>query len=653
MKQFKKSYKRFQSYFIVVILFFMMVSVQSCSDNFLDVVPDNVATIDKAFKLKNEAEKYLYTCYSYLPQDGNVIYNIGMLAGDEIWIPYRTSIYSDTFEIARGNQRISDPYVNVWDGYSEGGGPNNSYRIFTGIRHCNIFLENIQDPDVAPDLEDYERERWIGEVLFLKAYYHFYLMRMYGPIPILDKNVAIDASEDEINVSRASIDECVDFIVNLLDQAADKLPVGIVDRNTELGRITKTIALAVKAKVLVTAASPLFNGNADLSSLVSSEGVSLFNPTYDETKWKRASDAALEAIEIAHANGNSLYEFPNSAFSLTDTTMTQLSIRQAVCERWNQEIVWGNSNSRTWDLQRLAMPPLNIDHNHNDARKILSPPLKIARMFYSKNGVPINEDTTLDFSNEKELRKATEEERFNIAEGFTTARINFDREPRFYADLSFDGGVWYKYDSPSQSDEDTWILKAKFLDPAGATHAFHNNETGYFIKKLVDWNQVTNTTGGASYKEYAWPEIRLADLYLLYAEALNEAEGPSASVFQYLDMIRDRAGLNGVQESWQNFSVNPSKPNSKDGLRDIIQQERLIELAFEGQRFWDLRRWKKAAEVMNAPITGWSVKGEDATSYYQVRTVYQQTFVSPRDYFWPIPESALIQNPNMIQNIGW
>jgi len=639
----------------VATSFLVLLLIESCSGDYLDVVPDNLPTIENAFKLRNEAEKYLFTCYSYLPKDGSIYHNTGFLAGDEMWIPYQTSIYSDSFEIARGSQQISGPFVNVWDGNKTGGGPGDNYKLFIGIRHCNIFLENLNDLTKVRDITFAERQRWIGEVEFLKAYYHFYLLRMYGPIPLADKNIAIDASEDEINVRRKPIEECVTFITTLLDAATEKLPNdNEIISTTEAGRITKTIALSIKAKVLLMAASPLFNGNNDFASLVNKDGTPLFNPTYDANKWKLASDAALAAIESAETNAKKLYVFPQSPFTLTAGTMTQLSIRQAVCERWNSELIWGNPNSQATELQLLCMPPLDVNHNHNDARKILSPPLKIARMFYSKNGVPINEDKTLDFSNDKQLRVATAAERFNIKEGFATARINFDREPRFYADLSFDGGVWYKYDSPSKTDDGTvWGVKAKFGDPAGATHAFHTNVTGYFVKKLVDWNQVTNTTGGSVYKAYAWPEIRLADLYLMYAEALNESQGPSSTVYGYLDRIRTRAGLAGVVESWANYSNNPSKPTTKEGLRDIIHQERLIELAFEGQRFWDLRRWKKAAEALNAPITGWNIKGVDNASYYQELTVYQQTFVAPRDYFWPIPESAMIQNPNLVQNLGW
>jgi starch-binding outer membrane protein, SusD/RagB family len=157
----------------------------------------------------------------------------------------------------------------------------------------------------------------------------------------------------------------------------------------------------------------------------------------------------------------------------------------------------------------------------------------------------------------------------------------------------------------------------------------------------------------ASYKTYPWPEIRLADLYLMFAEAKNEADGPGDEVFQYLNMIRERAGLSTVQSSWTNYSTNPNKFQSKDGLREIIHQERLNELAFEGKRYWDMRRWKKAAEFFNQPITGWNMTGSDAASFYQIRTVFRQEFISPRDYFWPIEERELLRNPNLIQNPGW
>ena len=634
-----------------LVLAGMTLALPSC--NFLDVVPDNVATTDHAFKLRNEAEKYLFTLYSYLPRNGDVYFNTGMLAGDELWIPYETSIGNVfSFEIARGNQRTSDPYVNAWSGNWNGGGPGDNYPLFQGIRHCNIFLENISDPDRVPDLSGLERKRWIGEAEFLKAYFHFLLMRMYGPIPIIKENIPVDAPEEEVQRSRQPVDEVVEYIVELLDSSAEKLPDMITDRTTELGRITRPIVLGIKARVLLTAASPLFNGNSDYTAFTDEDGTPFINPDEDPAKWQAAADAALEAIQVAEENGHELFEFGDTAFDLSDTTLTKLSVRQAISERWNPEIIWGNPNSRTWNLQQYSMAPLHVEHNHNNAQKILSAPLKMARLFYSENGVPLQEDNTLDFSNEAELRTAVADEQYNIKEGYETARINFDREPRFYAYLGFDGSTWYKYDSPSNSDENTWVIEAKFADYAGSHHAFHFNVTGYYIKKFVDWNQ-TMSESGATYKEYPWPELRLADLYLMYAEALNEASGPSAEVYEYVDRVRARAGLQGVEDSWENYSVNFSKHTTKDGLRAIIQQERMIELAFEGSRFWDLRRWKRAANELNEPITGWNVYGEEAESYYQITTIWQQEFVAPRDYLWPLDENTLIQNPALVQNPGW
>jgi starch-binding outer membrane protein, SusD/RagB family len=629
----------------VLILIFFLIPMMSCQD-YLDVVPDNVSTLDHAFKLRNEAEKYLFTCYSYLPHNGYESSNIGMLAGDEIWVAYRKGIYSLGSDIARGYQQVTNPFMNAWDGN------NQAKPVFDAIRHCNTFLENVSDKNKVLDLTDKERGRWLGEVQFLKAYYHFYLLRMYGPIPIIDKNLPVDASEGEVNVERKPVDECVDYIVALLDSATNRLPTRITDITNELGRVTRPIALSVKAQVLLTAASPLFNGNTDLGSLVNKNGEPLFNQDYDASKWEKARDAAIDAVEAAEFSGNSLYYFDNNTFHLTDTTMTQMSIRQAVCERWNNEIVWANSQTTTTSLQRDCMVPLAVGENHGYMRSILSPPLKIARMFYTKNGVPIEEDITLDFSNETKIRKAVSSERFNIKAGYETARLNFDREPRFYADLAFDGAVWYKYDSPSATDENTYYVEAKYGDFAGSSHQIYFNVTGYYIKKLVDWNMSVGSSN-ASYKNYAWPEIRLAELYLMVAEAQNEAEGPGSVAYDYLNKIRARAGLPTVQESWTNYSIKPDKYKTKDGLREIIHRERLIELAFEGKRFWDLRRWKKATEELNKPITGWNVLGTDNETYFQITTLYQQEFIAPRDYFWPISESELLRNPNLKQNLGW
>lgn len=646
---------------IMVLGVILVVAGTSCN-KYLDIVPDNIAVIDNAFTMRTEAEKYLFTCYSFLPRNGDPVYNIGLLGGDEIWLPRNPrdlDAYAwgnlNTAGIATGGQNAAEPRLDAWRGWWQGGGPGDRYGLWKAIRNCNIFLENVKDLSKVRDLRLDERTRWIAEVTFLKAYYHYYLLRMYGPIPLVDVNIDISAPEEEVRIKRKPFDECVNYISGLLDQAAPNLPPVILDRTTELGRITRPIALAIKAKLWLLAASPLFNGNPDYTNFKDKDGVNLFPASYDATKWDKAAEYAKAAIDAAEAGGHSLHRFLGTTFQLSDTTLLQLSIRTSMTERWSTEHVWANPNSRAgFDMQARAMPKLAAEAS-GQARMQFAAPMKIVEMFYSSHGVPINEDKLIDFSNRYTTRLAVSSERFYIKEGYETARINFDREPRFYAFLGFDGGVWYKYDSPSNTDENTWVVEGKYTQASGATDALgFLNETGYFVKKLVDWNAThTNSNQGINYRDYPWPEIRLPDLYLMYAEALNESQGPIGDVLVYLDKIRARAGLEGVAAAWSKYSINPTKYTTKDGMRDIIHQERGIELSFEGQRFWDLRRWKKAAESINQAITGWSVYQDKTADYYRVRTIYTQNFVSPRDYLWPIRIDDLRVNPNLVQNPGW
>lgn len=297
------------------------------------------------------------------------------------------------------------------------------------------------------------------------------------------------------------------------------------------------------------------------------------------------------------------------------------------------------------------MMPLSDVVPAREAREIFSPTIGSASKFYTKNGVPIDEDKTLDYSDITQLKESGPEDALNIFEGYRTSILNFDREPRFYADLGFDGAIFFKEDS--FADETKFHIESKFQDYAGSFDAFDFNITGYFVKKVVNWEYSFNSDGGGSYTIYAWPELRLADLYLMYAEALNEAQGPTGEVLQYIDSVRQRAGLEGVATSWQNYSTNPNKYTTKDGMREIIHRERTIEMAYEGKNFWDIRRWKEAVSEFNKPIKAWNVFGTNEASYYQVLTLHQQRFVSPRDYFWPIYDYTLIQNPNLVQSPGW
>ncbi|QEC54228.1 putative outer membrane starch-binding protein [Anseongella ginsenosidimutans] len=637
--------KIYKSFFIAL----SFLGLNAC--NYLDVVPDNVATVDYAFRMRSQAEKYLFTCYSYLPEYGNWGSNPGLLTGDEIWLfyPYQTapdvSRPPEVWEVARGNQTMLNPYLDYWDG------GNGGKSMFQAIRDCNTFLENIH---LVPDMDEPEKKRWIAEVKFLKAYYHWFLFRMYGPIPIVDANFPISSTPEQVQVYREPADSVVNYIVRLLDTAAMDLPPLILDQVSEMGRITSTIAKAVKAKVLITAASPLFNGNADYANFVDNRGIHLVNTTFDPSKWERAAAACKEAIDLLHENGAKLYRFNPAVntYDLGPEMQTQMDIRNAVTEKWNSEIVWGSNNSMVGSLQRYSQaiidPSSNLSSLTQRPKKEYAPSMKIAEMFYTENGLPIDADPTWDYERRYELDTATADDKYYIKQNYVTAKLHFDREPRFYADLGFDGGIWYGQGNFDQ--EEAWHVEGKLGQISGRSRSDEHSVTGYFTKKLVHFLNVLQTSGSYTVQTYPFPVIRLADLYLYYAEALNEA-GRTTEAFEWINRVRERAGIPGVEESWS-MSTTPGKIHSIEGFREIIQQERLIEMALEGTRYWDLLRWKKAESVINQPVRGWDVGQSETLLYYQPVVLFNQTF-KKKNYLWPIQENSLIKNSNLVQNPGW
>lgn len=628
---------------IKILALILIFGASSCSD-YLDVVPENVATIDDAFVDRASAERFLATCYNYIPNFGDPWVNPGIGAGDEVW--FNEEIVGGSFSsalIARGLQNANNPLLNFWDGEERG------KNLYVGIRDCNIFLEEIHN---ASDLSEFERQRWVAEVKVLKAYYHFWLFKSYGPIPIIRENLPIYTDTESVKVYRDPVDDVVNYIVELIDEAMVDLPEVLMSETLELGRITQPIALALKARTLVTAASPLFNGNTDYASVVDNRGTALFNQSFDETKWQKAADACKIAIESAHTANHALVNDYITKADISDTIKRECIIRSIFSDRNSPEMLWGSTNfTFTQSYQRMCVPLLIQVTSSNPVSQFYAATLRMAELFYSKNGVPISEDLNYEYDNRFGLRTASTDEGDYIRSGEQTAVLHFDREARFYANIAFDRGTYFL-------DPTYYTVQTRAGELATKRNQGEFSATGYFVKKLINPNSAINTNTMLAYYEYPFPIIRLGDLYLLYAEALNESKAtPDAEVYQYIDLIRERAGLEDVVTSWTNHSSNPSKPTTKEGMRSIIKQERLIELAFEGQRFWDLRRWKDAEKYMNEPIKGWNIGGT-GLSFYNVTTVYPQPGdpFSPFDfknYLWPIKDNEIIKNPNLVQNPGW
>lgn len=643
---------------LAIFLLFLI----SCEKDFLDVVPDNIATIDLAFNTRSGAKNFLSTCYNYIPEHAHVEQNFSMLAGDEVWYYAENDFYMNnetSFRVAKGLQNSASPYLNYWEG---GRGAPKS--LFVAIRDCNIFLENLV---AVPGLEEQERLRWLDEVKVLKAFYHFWLMQMYGPIPLIKTNVPVSAPSSETNVYRASIDEIVNYLTDLLDEVieSNNLPGLINYVYTEQGRITMPIAKALKAKILMLSASPIFNGNSDFSSLVDSQGNSLVNQSYDPQKWVLAKEALFQAIESAESNGHSLYQFNQQLPIIggaNDQIIQELSLRAAITDPFNSEIIWAFSADWTGELQQWCQPRWTADHSalFGYTKKSHAPTLNMVETFYTRNGVPINEDLSWDYGNRFDVIQTASLDtnndnyhEFYLENDYSTAKLHTFREPRFYSTLGFDGGKWFSL----ETENINFIphLNAKAGAPSGKQGFEIYSITGYFAKKLVHYENIISLES-STIQGYSFPIIRLADLYLMYAEASNETKAaPDADVYEYIQKVRDRAGLDeggDLVSTWQMHSSNPSKPMTKEGMRKIIHQERMIELALEGHRYWDLRRWKLAGEYFSKPIQGWNIFKPDVESFYEVENIFYRNYIT-KDYLWPISQTELLRNPNLIQNPGW
>lgn len=666
-----------KKYINQIVLGSLLLFLSACSD-YLELVPDNIPTIEQVFNTRQGAFQMLHTCYDYVPKPANIMQNPALMCGDEVWNPefidpnfyyYRNK---STGFIAKGRQDKSNPLLNYWDGgdYSYldqkfGDVDEKSYikSLWAGLRNCNIFIDHI---DRVPDMKDVEKLQWKAEIQVLKAYYHYYLMQMYGPIPFMDKNLDVSLPPEEVQLEREPVDRVVEKIMAVLDEAIDSnnLPPTVIGRQNDLGRINLPVALAIKAKVLVLAASPLFNGNQQFMSFKNFAGQPFINPDYSVEKWEKAAMACKIAIKAAHNAGMNFYTFNPKAngLNVSDKTVLELTLRGQITENTNNtELVWGIGRQ---DVKRLiyhASSPLNREHYEGRPlafNNLHAPTMNVTDQFYSRNGLPIEEDKTYGYANRFKLVNVPAEDQFyfNNEEGVKVPHYNTNREPRFYAYLGFDQGRYFCHSEPDDTKSN--VIHSKAPDFAGSKNLMYS-ATGYTCKKLIPWKRqyITNVIDNVDETLYFFPIIRLSDLYLMCAESLNETKNaPDDEVYQYLQPIRTKAGLDketlSLVNTWSRYSTNPNKPKTQDGMREIIRQERMVELAFEGERYWDLRRWMWAADYFNRPIRGWNTYGATETDYYRETYIYDRKF-STKDYFWPIRQKSLDSNHKLVQNMGW
>ncbi|HCB89840.1 MAG TPA: RagB/SusD family nutrient uptake outer membrane protein [Porphyromonadaceae bacterium] len=649
---------------IIAISFIIGLSLTFTRCDFLDIVPDNTVEVGSLFENRDKALSALSTCYRYMP-NYEKLHESMSLAGDE-WVGRLDAEVADARwntrgeKLMRGWNNSNDPILNYWSG---GGGATSLYQ---GIRVCNIFFENIEN---VPDITPAERADWIAQVKVLKAYYHFYLTRLYGPIVIADKNLEPFSAVEDVRQERQTVDSCFNYSLNLINEVLydangnPKAELAVERDVAYYGQIDQVNARAIKAQILLTRASPLFNGNSEyFSNFKNKEGNTYFPMQYDPEKWKQALDGIKEAIDYAEARGKKLYTFTGQPkfwdvdnFKESDIIQYAYNKRFSIVAPWNDELLWGYSGldyegqggfAHATNMRSIAEPT-----TAGFAWQWLGADYRMDELYYSRNGVPIEDDKTFEYDNRLEVTDVPDDSYHKgyMQSGEKTIKLHLNREPRFYAWLVVDRSVWRTHDMAN----DVKMRYNEFPGGRGSQHTTDFYWTGIGVKKLV--HPESGTGHWARVVKFPYPILRLSDLYLMYAEAYNEYNGPSPEAYTYLNKIRTTGGLKPIEEVWSDANIvkTPGKHLTKEGLRDIIHRERIIELSFEGHKYFDVLRWKEADRYFLSPMKGWNTTGVDPAQFYVLMTLQPRVWQTPRDYLMPIPLSDINRNPNLIQNPGW
>ncbi|PVD51818.1 RagB/SusD family nutrient uptake outer membrane protein [Terrimonas sp.] len=649
----------------ILIIIIGLAAVFSSCKKYLDVVPDNTLKLENIFDLKKDAWNALAAAYSYIPQDDQTHITTWTL-GDE-WVG-RLDLNDNAgnlraMRIMRGLQSVTSPQLGLWSG-TEGG-----KALYQGIRQTDIFLANI---DKVRDMSDQEKADWKAQVKFLKAYYSFLLIRQYGPIVISENVITPESGKDELFLPRTKVEDCFNYVLNLMNEAIPDLKERAGEN--DLGQIDQVAAKAIKARVLFYRASPFYNGNQEyFGDFYDADGEPFFPLQYNKEKWKEAIDAINESLTLCAANGIKLYTFDKEPYlydrsdyqANTANMKTLYDLRMVICDPWNTEVVWGYSNLNYYSEGELAhssnirLPSGYGDGVVNTASyswQWMAATYAMAERYYSKNGLPIDEDLTYDYSGRLNIvttpgaaEPAYESMRGILQPGAETVSLYLNREPRFYANLGITAGYWRAHTVRIN----TMMFAGKDGGYNSSQHSTDFLCTGIGVQKFVH----PESQSGAWQRtiKYPYPLMRMADLYLMKAEALNEyKDAPDAEVYDAINLVRRRAGIPDVEQVWSDGSIakTVNKHRTKEGMRDIILQERGVELAFEGSHFWDMLRHKRAPSSFSSPVWGWTHTGTTAQSFFNLEVKQSRRFTIT-DCLWPIDLNEMNTNGKLIQNPGW
>ena len=594
----------------------LILMLSSCDPDYFETQPDNILTTDHIFQNRGQTEKWWAGLFTHIP---------------DIWKqPYSFTYSVTSDELDASNW--SNPAINS-GALTADATPAAEVELYERIRLATIFMERIDENEEIRALERGEEmiQHYKGEARFLRAYYYWLMMKRVGPIAIAPLESA--SPSDNFQIPRSTWDESVEFVLSELALAKQDLPEDhylsgtTVVNDTEIGRINKIIVTAVKSQILLFHASPLYNGNTSFSDFQNNDGTPLLNPTYDASRWSRAATAAKAAIDIAVSNGKSLYRVNHE----DPFRAGYLSSRNLFWDGWRTEGIWLRPSSDAGEWERHSGPRSTVGGAYNG----LSVIQRMVDDFRMADGSDIesspiyNEDTYTD--------EATE----YYVEGTNSMYTN--REPRFYAYVTFNGSV-----NPATSKPGFNNSRVEFFltgTSGKATSPRDWPKTGYTSRKNI---HPTFSVNPGIYVQRPAMLIRLAELYLNYAEALNEAEPGHKDILVYLNKVRTRAGLPELESGL-----------SQDEMRQEIRLERRLELSFEGHRYFDVRRWMIADQPGSNQGGAFFGMNMDVGAFLSDPEFHQRTRAftrapwNRRYYFLPYGQREMDRNKELVQAPGY
>lgn len=540
----------------------------SCND-FLDREEDSFIDKTATFDSYNRTKQYLTYAYSLLPEGLNRFSGDALLgaATDDACFAIESS---NIQQFNNGSWNALSNPDNVWD------------RYFAGIAKCCTLLENSNhinldisrlDPAKRVEYENNLKDirMWRAEAHFLRAYFNFELLKRYGPIPIIKST--LDINKDYSDTPRPTMKEVVEFIANDCDMAADSLELTPWrNMNDAFGRATKGAALALKSRLLLYAASPLYVDFGDIDEA---------NKPSDVTLWKAAADAAKAVIDLNQ------YELAPAYDDLFKNDFQ------------NKEYIFVRRYPSNSDFEKSNFPV----------------------SYGGKGGTNPSQNLIDDY----EMLDGTA---FDWNDPVKAAHPFENRDERLLATVLMNG-VLFK-----------GKRIATYPGGADATPNPNATKTGYYLRKFLNENVNIQTGGGSD--GHVVPLFRLAEIYLNYAEALNEYDPTNPDIAVYLNKIRERVSLPDVPSGL-----------TQEQMRTLIHHERRVELAFEEHRFWDVRRWKVASSTLGAPVKGVKITQDDAGNFTYSPVQVEQRVFQPKMYWYPIPQSEVLKLHHWEQNKGW